>query len=164
MLDLSVNLVIFTVFVTMIRIEHRIMNIRVYHECFDICNKLKTSSPRQRLRQRDYPAAVVACSDSWCNVNNYSIAQCGKVDSNTYRDVPALETSLANLGCIGSIRSQCKNRIGSCAEPHAAKAVMLLNSKVKVNDLVFSYAYRPRTKSVIRYCRNCTGVFNVSNP
>ena len=148
----------------MIRNEHRIMNIRVYHECFEICNKLKTSSSRQRLRLRDYPAAEVACSNSWCNINNALIAKCGKVDSKTYRDVPVLETALANLGCIGSIRSQCKNRIGSCAEPHAAKAVILLNPKVNVDDLVFSYAYRPRTKSVIRYCRNCTDVFNVINP
>ena len=57
-----------------------------------------------------------------------------------------------------------KNAIGACAEPHAAKAVMESSTGVPIERLVFSYAYRPRTKTVIRYCRNCTDVFNVENP
>ena len=90
----------------------------------------------------------------------------GKVDSNSYAQTPKLESALRTLGAIGGKRDEniCKNYIGGCAEPHAARTVMKENNIATVNGLVFSYAYRPRTKMVIRYCRNCTDVFNIQNP
>ena len=142
-----------------IRDEQRKMNIRVYRECFDICDEVRVARSGRRIRKSDYPAAIVACADSWNNRANAPIEKSGKVDRNSYTATPTLETALVKLGQIGGYRSGCKNRIGSCAEPHAARAVMKSNSKVVVSDLVFSYAYRPRTKMVIRYCRNCMDVF-----
>ena len=70
----------------------------------------------------------------------------------------------AALGDIGKQRNGCKNYIGACAEPHAARTVMMSCNVNDVKDLAFSYAYRPRTKSVLRYCRNCTDIFEVVNP
>lgn len=144
--------------------EQRKMNIRVYRECFDICDEVRVARSGRRIRKSDYPAAIVACADSWNNRANASIEKSGKVDRNSYTVTPALETALMRLGQIGGYRNECKNCIGSCAESHAARAAMKSNPKVAVSDLVFSYAYRPRTKMVIRYCRNCTDAFNVSNP
>ena len=140
------------------------MNNSTYRECFNICEEVKVKRAGKEIRLRDYPAAIVFCADSWDNAQVACIERSGKVDNRSYQKTPTLEAALKVLGNIGSKRDECKNYIGACAEPHAARGVMSDNTNVMVRDLVFSYAYRPRTKAVIRYCRNCTDVFNVQNP
>lgn len=140
------------------------MNINTYYKCFDICEEVKIARDRNKIRIRDYPAAIVSCADAWANYVSAETGRSGKVDRDSYYMAPKLETALRILGDIGSIRTVCRNPIGACAEPHAARAVMMKNPATEINDLVFSYAYRPRTKTVLRYCRNCTDVFNIQNP
>ena len=145
------------------RREQRVMNNNTYHACFDICDEVKWRRIGKEIRKRDYPAAIVSCADSWDHFNGAAIERSGKVDGRSYQKTPSLEAALSALGDIGGKRSVCKNYIGACAEPHAARSVMVCNPTVIIDDLVFSFAYRPRTKSVIRYCRNCTDTFNVQN-
>lgn len=140
------------------------MNNSTFRECNNVRNEVIQARAGKIIRLRDYPAAIVSCADSWNNSGNALTGRSGKVERITYQNTPSLENALSNLGIIGGKRNECKNYIGACAEPHAAKQVMESNAGVLVNDLVFSYAYRPRTKTVLRYCRNCTDVFNVQNP
>ena len=144
--------------------EKREMNNYTYIKCFDICSEVKMKRAGKEIRKRDYPAAIVSCADSYNHFNNAVLERSGKVDSRSFQKTPSLEFALSSLGDIGGKRPVCKNYIGACAEPHAARSVMVDNPSVVIDDLVFSYAYRPRTKSVIRYCRNCTEIFNVQNP
>lgn len=146
--------------------EQRKMNLATYRKCDEIRQEVLTARNGKKVRKQDYPAAVVSCADSWGNFQNAIEETSGKVDSKSYEQTPDLEAALKALGEIGSKRDEniCKNYIGGCAEPHAARSVMKKNNTATVNGLVFSYAYRPRTKMVIRYCRNCTDVFNVQNP
>lgn len=140
------------------------MNNATYRKCFVICDEVKEARAGKEIRLRDYPAAIVKCADSWNNPATSAIERSGKVVKTSYQDTPVLETALKVLGDIGGKRDECKNYIGACAEPHSARTVMKASPINDVNDLAFSYAYRPRTKTVIRYCRNCTDVFNVQNP
>lgn len=146
--------------------ELRKMNLATYRKCDEIRQGVLTARKGRKVRKQDYPAAVVTCADSWGNYQNAIADTSGKVDSNSYAQTPELESALKTLGEIGGKRDEniCKNYIGVCAEPHAARSVMKDNNSATVNSLVFSYAYRPRTKMVIRYCRNCTDVFKVQNP
>ena len=144
--------------------EQRAMNNETYRKCFDVCDEVKAARAGKKIRLRDYPAAIVMCKDSWENPSAIAIEKSGKVVRNTYQETPQLEQALGNLGTIGGKRDECKNYIGACAEPHSAKAVMQEQPEADVSDLAFSCAYRPRTKTVIRYCKNCTDVFNVQNP
>lgn len=140
------------------------MNNGTYRRCFEICDEVKEARAGKVIRKRDCPAAIVMCADSWVAPTSYAIEKSGKVDNSSYQHTPNLEDALKTLGDIGKKRDECKNYIGACAEPHSARTVLRNSQNIEVNDLVFSYAYRPRTKSVIRYCRNCTDVFNVQNP
>lgn len=148
------------------RHEQRQMNLETYRKCEEIRDEVLIARQGRKVRQGVYPAAVVSCADSWTNYQNAVAETSGKVVSKSYEQTPELEAALRTLGEIGSKRDEniCKNYIGGCAEPHAARSVMKENPAATVQDLVFSYAYRPRTKMVIRYCRNCTDVFNVQNP
>ena len=147
------------------RNEHRSMNLMTYRMCFDICDDVRMKRAGKRIDVHDYPAAVASCASSWDNYNLAVTKTSGKVVKTSYGKTPELGNALTvKLGIIGTNQGLCKNYIGACAEPHAAREVIKENPNVKVNDLVFSYAYRPRTKSVIRYCKNCLEVFNVQNP
>lgn len=146
------------------RREQIAINIDTYHKCFEICKEVKIACDRQRIRIQDYPAAIVSCADAWTNYASAETGRSGKVDRSSYHMTPKLEIALRVLGNIGSIRTVCRNLIGACAEPHAARTVMMNNPATEIDDLVFSYAYRPRTKTVLRYCRNCVDVFNIQNP
>lgn len=139
------------------------MNNETYRKCFEICDEVKEARAGKKIRVSDYPAAIVKCADAWNNPSATAIEKSGKVVNNSFQDTPNLEQALKTLGEIGAKRDECKNYIGACAEPHSARSVLRSCHKA-ISDLAFSYAYRPRTKSVIRYCRNCTDVFNVQNP
>lgn len=144
--------------------EKKYMNNRTYRECFCICDEVRAARAGKEIRMRDYPAAIVSCADSWQNYLDYATESSGKANDLSYRKTPVLETALKTLGDIGKQRDECKNYIGACAEPHAARTVMMSCNVNDVKDLAFSYAYRPRTKTVLRHCRNCTDIFEVVNP
>ena len=146
------------------RPEQRAMNNAAYRKCFEVCDEVKEARAGKKIRLRDYPAAIVMCADSWEHPMASAIERSGKVVRTSYEETPELEAVLSGLGNIGGKRDECKNYIGACAEPHSARTVMRARPETEVDELAFSYAYRPRTKTVIRYCRNCTDVFNVENP
>lgn len=144
--------------------EKKNMNNLTYHECFNICEEVRTARANKEIRMRDYPAAIVSCADSWQNYMDCVTESSGKANALSYKKTPVLESALLTLGDIGKQRAGCKNYIGACAEPHAARTVMMSANVLDIKDLAFSYAYRPRTKMVLRYCKNCTDIFDVVNP
>lgn len=58
----------------------------------------------------------------------------------------------------------CNNKIGHCAEMHAANSCLNAEPELDTNDLRFSIAYQCRTAEPRSYCLNCITLFqNVSN-
>lgn len=110
----------------------------------------------------DWPAIIVACSDNSNVVCDFS------------RGVKAIHLcnpllhKLSSLGIIGQKRkyivSGCemysKNRLGYCAEQHAANKLYKKGSNCQLNNLSFSRAIRPRTGEQIDYCDNCQLIFS----
>lgn len=140
------------------------MNLRAYIKCFEICDDVMKIRAGKTMRKKDYPAAVVYCSPSISAYRSALYATSGKVVYNSYASTPNLENELQRIGPIGSQSPLCDNYIGACAEPHAAHNVLIAHPQVGVKQLVFSYAFRPRTKMILPYCLNCKSVFNVQNP
>ncbi|MEZ2686638.1 hypothetical protein ACBQ20_17850 [Proteus vulgaris] len=65
-------------------------------------------------------------------------------------------TAIAN----GSgVKTACGNTLGRCAEFRAANELMLSNPNLKVKDIQFTPAVRPRTGEVVPRCDNCTNMF-----
>lgn len=58
----------------------------------------------------------------------------------------------------------CNNKIGHCAEMHAANSCLNAEPTPDMNDLRFSIAYQCRTAEPRSYCLNCVTLFpNVNN-
>lgn len=58
----------------------------------------------------------------------------------------------------------CNNKIGHCAEAHAANSCLNAEPRPDTNDLCFSIAYQCRTAEPRSYCLNCITLFqNVRN-
>ena len=58
----------------------------------------------------------------------------------------------------------CNNKIGHCAEMHAANSCLNAEPELDTNNLRFSIAYQCRTAEPRSYCLNCITLFqNVSN-
>ena len=58
----------------------------------------------------------------------------------------------------------CNNKIGHCAEMHAANFCLNAEPKTDTNDMRFSIAYQCRTAEPRSYCLNCVTLFqNVNN-
>ncbi len=58
----------------------------------------------------------------------------------------------------------CNNKIGHCAEMHAANFCLNAEPKTDTNDIRFSIAYQCRTAEPRSYCLNCITLFqNVNN-
>lgn len=114
----------------------------------------RLANPNKKHSPQNYPAVVVACKCIWKDD-----IYCGESKSPVnYEYDKRIKTRLEILGNIGSISKYCPNKIGSCAEPHAAdKVVKAINCDL--DKLKFSYAYRPRTTKVIQYCSNCKQTF-----
>lgn len=83
----------------------------------------------------------------------------------------ALVLKLNKLGGIGTLRNG--NSLGYCAEIHAAdnllKQLDYANIKIRLKDIHFSNAYRPRTLMPYKhykitnkpYCQNCIDTFEL---
>lgn len=69
-----------------------------------------------------------------------------------------LNSILGEIGKV-SLKTNCKNIIGKCAEVKAANNVLKLERRLKVQELVFTNAIRPRSLEVIPRCNNCKAVF-----
>lgn len=115
------------------------------------------NTPKKRINKKEYPACVVAC---YSKAGNHHV-ECGKSgvkDNNPYSS-PVLIKALNKIGGIGKYSSLCDNKIGSCAEPHAAEKILLQIPMTNLSTLYFSKAIRPRTNKTKAYCDNCKAIF-----
>ena len=110
-------------------------------------------------RKKTYPAVVSACCSEYKNNKVYIDFSHGMrakfVD-------PRLARVLQELGMIGEQpvkNSRSKNKIGHCAEQHAANDLLNEQRGVTLDDIYFGLAFRPRTGEYIPPCENCTYVF-----
>ncbi|MCU7280658.1 filamentous hemagglutinin N-terminal domain-containing protein [Pseudomonas peradeniyensis] len=73
---------------------------------------------------------------------------------------PELVAYAERLGGLG-VKTACGNTLGRCAEFRAANELLLNNSRLKLSDIKFTSAIRPRTGEVVPRCDNCIGMFGV---
>ncbi|HDQ4280826.1 hypothetical protein AWW73_17725 [Acinetobacter lactucae] len=75
---------------------------------------------------------------------------------------PKLTYRLSKLGKIGEKSSLCNNIIGSCCEVHVTNNLLLKHPNplnLKIDNIKFTRARRPRTNQYIKRCPNCTFIF-----
>lgn len=71
---------------------------------------------------------------------------------------PELQAYADKLGGLG-VKTSCGNTLGRCAEFRAANELLLNNPNLKLKDIQFTQAVRPRTGEVVPRCENCTNIF-----
>lgn len=71
---------------------------------------------------------------------------------------PELQAYADKLGGLG-VKTTCGNTLGRCAGFRAANELLLSNPRLKLNDIKFTPAVRPRTGEVVPRCENCTNIF-----
>jgi filamentous hemagglutinin len=71
---------------------------------------------------------------------------------------PELQAYADKLGGLG-VKTACGNTLGRCAEFRAANELILSNPSLRLKDIKFTPAVRPRTGEVVRRCENCTNIF-----
>ncbi|WP_419736487.1 hemagglutinin repeat-containing protein [Pseudomonas sp. COR18] len=71
---------------------------------------------------------------------------------------PELKAYAESLGGLG-VKTACGNTLGRCAEFRAANELLLNNPGLKLGDIKFTSAIRPRTGDVVPRCENCTNIF-----
>lgn len=156
------------------------MNKRVLQHCRTIYTKVKNGT----LGKNNPDASCVVAA---CAVDGEEHCKMG-FSGNAYRVkyLPIMIKAFSVLGGKVGDKSILPDTghctIGSCAEQYAANQVFIShrNTAVTIDDLIFSNAYRPRTKSTknhtiihkdargnitkvehVPYCPNCKKVFNI---
>ncbi|WP_392553164.1 hypothetical protein RHO14_04675 [Orbus wheelerorum] len=126
-------------------------------------NSLKDGANKQlelyieSLRSGKYkPATAIGAIDS----------QTGKIVMASNGDVPVkiapeLQIYADKLGGIG-VKTSSGNTLGRCAEFRAANELLLSNPNLKIDDIWFTPALRPRTGEIVPRCENCTNIFGVA--
>lgn len=71
---------------------------------------------------------------------------------------PELQSYAEQLGGLG-VKTACGNTLGRCAEFRAANELLLSNPSLKLKDILFTPAVRPRSGKFIPLCENCTNMF-----
>ncbi|WP_221179012.1 DUF637 domain-containing protein, partial [Pseudomonas chlororaphis] len=71
---------------------------------------------------------------------------------------PELKAYAESLGGLG-VKTACGNTLGRCAEFRAANELLLNNPGLKLSDIKFTSAIRPRTGEIVPRCENCTNMF-----
>ncbi|WP_380181031.1 VENN motif pre-toxin domain-containing protein [Kalamiella sp. sgz302252] len=71
---------------------------------------------------------------------------------------PELQAYADKLGGLG-VKTTCGNTLGRCAEFRAANELLLANPNLKIKDIQFTPAIRPRTGEVVPRCENCENIF-----
>lgn len=128
-----------------------------YIKAGEIANQVIKRHHGKTPKYKDYPATVVSCSSKGSSIHKVEHSrscQNYKFDS---RILDVLKT-IGNVDGKSNIKD-CDNRVGHCAEPHAANEMIKTSAKLKVADLEFGFAVRPRTKEIIPYCGNCKATF-----
>ncbi|MFQ1042716.1 hypothetical protein ACGH47_10475, partial [Gilliamella sp. CG16] len=73
---------------------------------------------------------------------------------------PELQVYADKLGGLG-VKTSCGNVLGACAEFRAANELLLNNPNLKLKDIQFTQAVRPRNGKPVSRCENCTNIFGV---
>jgi len=126
----------------------------------DVERKFKGTHPRKN----DYPAAAVVCAGCRSKDGRDHLSKDVSGDPNIVKwDNSLLSAINSKLGRLGEISkfTKCKNKVGRCAEPHAANKVFRNGYAKCLVDLMFSVAVRPRTGFDLPYCDNCKTLFNL---
>ena len=130
------------------------LNRSVYIYCGEIINRMFKS--KKKKTYWNYPAmASVCCLKGSKKYRGFS----QRAYDNSYPQ-SILRTQLLKLGKIGERVGTKGFRLGSCAEPHAAKKLLKNESQCNdLKDIYFSVAMRPRTRQIFSPCENCKKVF-----
>lgn len=131
---------------------------------FGTCSKsLEYEVMRKAYRVRNFrkPVAVIV----GCQFNQYKGIAVNHPYITDKQLIAELDYRLLRkLKVLGPLaRKRNKNYLGNCAEVHASNKVLKQNNIIKLDQIAFSLAYRPRTLQVIDYCQNCLDTFNISN-
>ncbi len=103
--------------------------------------------------QRNPPTTAIGAVDP----------QTGRIVTTTSGDVPSvihpdLQRYADDLGGLG-VRTSCGNVLGRCAEFRVANELLLGNPNLRISDIEFTQAIRPRTGRPVPRCQNCVDVF-----
>ena len=154
------------------------------HQCMEMANgivKWKNdiapgSSLSDILSQvEDYTEGV-----SWRNFkkNHAVVAVCGNGNTSEskhgfngsfapvkYKDTLLTNTMTAVLGPVLDEKSSqfCENKVGRCAEVHAANSFLYRGAVENLSLLQFSIAYQIRDALPRSYCMNCITLFQLNN-
>lgn len=101
------------------------------------------------------PPTVIGAVDPL--TGNIVTASSGTVPSQVAPELQAYADELGGLG----VKTACGNTLGRCAEFRAANELLLSNPNLKLSDIKFTPAIRPRTGVVVPRCDNCTNIFGV---
>ncbi|WP_033036782.1 DUF637 domain-containing protein, partial [Pseudomonas sp. GM102] len=99
------------------------------------------------------PPTVIGAVDPW--TGKIVTTSSGAVPGTIAPELKAYADSLGGLG----VKTACGNTLGRCAEFRAANELLLSNPGLKLSDIKFTAAVRPRTGEVVPRCENCTNIF-----
>lgn len=112
----------------------------------------------------DLPKCAIACRRENVAKIYHDFSKPTRVD--TYDRVPLLKARLLRYvaygGRIGDLTNlpNCGNRVGRCAEPHAAKRCMLDQHDTTIAEIIFSAALDITTGEPMEPCAICKAVFD----
>ncbi|MBC3205760.1 filamentous hemagglutinin N-terminal domain-containing protein [Pseudomonas sp. SWRI111] len=101
------------------------------------------------------PPTVIGAVDPW--TGKIVTSSSGTVPTTIAPELKAYADSLGGLG----VKTACGNTLGRCAEFRAANELLLNNPKLRLKDIAFTPAIRPRTGEVVPRCENCINIFGV---
>ncbi len=110
-------------------------------------------------KYKDYPAAVISCSAKHSNIHKEEHSRSCQHYKFDFRILNLLKV-IGNVDGPSNVKD-CNNKVGHCAEPHAANEMIKTSMRLTVGDLEFSPAIRPRTRQIIQYCGNCKATFGL---
>ena len=119
---------------------------------------------KDTIQYDDYPAIVIAAKPKFVS-HDTKQSDHVVVSSNYPWDESSwskgfmvlLKKKKSKLGEV----TTCKNKFGNCAEQHAVNYLLSRNPNIKIKDIEFSKAIRPRTGEIRQYCANCKKLFNL---
>lgn len=162
------------------KLDKQEMNKRVLQHCRTICTKVKNGTLGKNHRDASCVAAACAIyGEEHCKMGFSG-------DPKKVNYLPIMKSAFSvlnhNIGEYSGLPNTEHCTIGSCAEQHAANKVFMnhRHTGVTIQDLIFSNAYRPRTKQTknhtivlvdkngnvtkvehVPYCSNCKTIFNI---
>jgi len=115
------------------------------------CKSIRKLNNNKRIHIKDLPATIICAIHN----KNYRIDESRKLVEPI---ADKLKAELLKIGPIGF--NNGINPIGNCAENNSANYLMLKKRSIKLKDITFSKAYRPRTAQKIKRCNNCKILFD----